>query len=189
MNENDSYVAKISEKIENISDSELKNLVTRLIDERNYLSEIVQIDPLTGLYNRRILPRIRKCSAVVMFDIDDFKDINDSLGHDAGDNVIQKIGQIIKNNTRLSDYVCRTGGDEFLIAFTDCSLEVVSSRVEKICKEITDSIELPNLHVTLSGGIASNKDNESIEELMKKADIALYKSKKEGKNRYNYYEE
>ena len=187
INENDKYVEIIKENLSKISDEKIRKLVSRLIDERNYLSNTIRIDPLTGLYNRRILNHIREFDAAVMIDIDDFKIINDAFGHDTGDIVIQRIGQIMKLNMRISDYVCRMGGDEFLIVFTDCDEYIVKSRIEKICKQVEETIKLFNISVTLSAGIAYNNDDSSIEEIITLADQALYNSKNNGKNCITLY--
>ena len=188
INENDKYVEIIIDNIEQISNLELRKLILRLIEERNYLSTTIKIDPLTGLYNRRILNHIRNHDAAVMMDIDNFKKINDTFGHDVGDTVIQKIGQILKINTRISDYVCRMGGDEFLVVFTNCDKEIITARVDKILKQIENTIVLPNLTVTSSAGIAFNDNNSSIEETVKEADEALYESKNNEKNRVSIYQ-
>ena len=82
-----------------------------------------------------ILSEIKKVTGVLMIDIDNFKSINDTYGHDAGDYAIKEVAQVIKNTTRSSDYVCRYGGDEFMIAFVDCPAQVVKERAEKICHE------------------------------------------------------
>lgn len=188
MSEDEKYIQKIVDGIEYL-DSDLKKLIYRLIDERNYLANIVNIDPLTGLYNRRFLERIRECKIALICDIDDFKTINDTYGHDVGDYVIKGISNVLRNNTRINDYVCRLGGDEFFICFTGCDYDFIYDRCEKIKKEINDSIKLPNHKVTISIGCAFNKDNESLETLMKKADEALYESKNSGKNQFTCYDE
>ena len=122
-----------------------------------------------------------------MLDLDDFKLVNDKFGHYTGDVVIRKVAQLVKANTRIYDYVCRIGGDELLIVFTNCSEEVVKSRVEKILRQIAEVIVLPDLSLSASAGMAINTDNSPIEEVIKQADAALYQSKREGKNRLTVY--
>lgn len=187
MNENEQYIETIIHKLDTIHDVELRKLILRLIDEREYLATTIKIDPLTGLYNRRILDHIRRCDAAVMIDIDNFKTINDTFGHDMGDTVIQRVAQLLKLNTRISDYVCRMGGDEFLILFTDCDESIVRLRVEKISKQVTETITLPNVPVTLSVGIATTDETTKVEEMITLADQALYDSKNNGKNRTTFY--
>ena len=185
----ESYIELLKEKIKNIDDEDLRKLIYKLIEERDYLSSVVNIDPLTGLYNRRVLERIRNCNITVMCDIDNFKEINDTYGHDVGDYVIKNIGNILRENTRINDYVCRLGGDEFFIGFTNCEYDFIFDRMEKIKNEINKRINLLNHNVTISVGIAYNKENEPLAVTMKKADEALYLSKDKGKNQVTYFEE
>ena len=180
--ENDNYIYKLIEKMNDIQDAELLSLIKRLIDERNQLSKIANIDTLTGLNNRRILSEIKKVTGVLMIDIDNFKSINDTYGHDAGDYAIKEVAQVIKNTTRSSDYVCRYGGDEFMIAFVDCPAQVVKERAEKICQEVRDNVKIQGREITISIGAVMNSDlDANLEDLITKADSALYESKKNGK--------
>ena len=118
-----------------------------------------------------------------MCDIDNFKGINDTLGHDKGDYVINRVGTILKENFRNSDYVCRLGGDEFLILISDYNnREFVLERWEKIKREISDTIVLPNSKVTISMGIAMDNNYNLLDEIIKKADESLYLAKNSGKN-------
>lgn len=185
----ENYIELLKEKTNSVEDLELRRLIYKLIDERDYLSSIVNIDPLTGLYNRRILEKIRDCNIVLMCDIDDFKGINDTYGHDVGDYVIKNIGRILRENTRLNDYVCRLGGDEFLVAFTNCEYDFIIDKIEKIKEEIDNKIKLPNHDVTISIGYVFNKENEPLTALIKKANDALYLSKNNGKNQASCYDE
>ena len=159
---NDEYLNKIMKKIEKIEDKELRELIYLLLEERNYLKKEIQIDHLTGIYNRNVLNIIDNCNVVVMCDIDNFKLINDSFGHLIGDNVIKKVANIITKNTRTNDFVCRYGGDEFLIAFSNCDVEIIRDRMEKVKEEITNSIHLPNCEVTISIGISKKDSNNDI---------------------------
>ena len=181
------YIEKLKIKLDSIDDQELKELINKLIEERNYLENVANIDPLTGLYNRRIIERIRTCSGILMCDIDNFKTINDTYGHDVGDYAIKSVANILLKNTRANDYVCRLGGDEFFVVFTNCEEEIILERCNKINREISSEIKLPDHIVTLSMGIAYNKDNESVKTLLTKADEALYISKNNGKNQASVY--
>ena len=147
-----------------------------------------RIDALTGLHNRKILPKVRDFSTVVMCDVDDFKGINDSLGHVVGDRALRSIGHSITENIRVGDVGCRFGGDEFLIIFTTNNREVIGRRLRKIVADANQEAKLPGLPITLSMGVAFKEDNESLEELMNKADQALYESKGNGKDQVTYYE-
>lgn len=187
MKEENNYIERIIEKLAKVDDVELKEMILNLIEEREYLIKTANIDLLSGLNNRRIIERIRKYEFVSMIDIDGFKTINDTYGHDIGDKIIRIIGSILKSNTRSEDFAIRYGGDEFLIIFTGGNIEVVNERMENICKEVREKINFPDFDVTLSVGIASNEYNSTLDEAIKKADAIMYYSKKSGKNRISIY--
>ncbi len=187
-NENDLYIETLKEKLKSVGDSELVELVNRLINERMYLAETVNIDPLTGLYNRRVLSNVREVGALIMCDIDDFKMVNDTFGHDTGDKVLKSVSQIIMRNVRVGDIVCRFGGDEFMIIFGTDKKDVVRNRMEKICSDVTRIIKLDDFDVTLSVGVAFNDNNFDVDTLFEMADKALYRSKGNGKNQITYYD-
>ena len=180
--EDDSYIDRLYEVRK-----EESSLVDRLVEERKYLADTVKIDPLTGLYNRRILSKIREIGTVIMCDIDYFKTINDTFGHDIGDEALKVVGSTILDNIRVGDVACRFGGDEFLIVFTTDKYEVIDNRMKKIVEDINKKIKLPDFSITLSIGVAFNEENEHLDSLMEKADIALYQSKNNGRNQISYY--
>lgn len=184
-------IKKLRKKITNIEDTELQELIFELINDNLNLQIENKIDPLTGLYNRKILEEIKLKylpATMVMCDIDDFKRINDFYGHDAGDYVIKNVGQILKRNSRKNDFVCRFGGDEFLLIFVNIhDRDLVYKRCEKIRSEITENINLPNHNVTISIGIATNHNCDEFDEIIKRADEALYESKNAGKNQITFY--
>ena len=152
-------------------------------------------DHLTGILTRKsfekavkeIWKKVRSGDEnffICMMDIDHFKKINDSYGHQTGDKVIQKISAICKGMLRDIDILGRYGGDEFIIAITDNMM----NDVEKIMERIRDTIEasvFPDITegVTVSTGISYYKDGDSMESLISRADKALYSAKKSGRNR------
>lgn len=180
--ENNNYIEKLLEKLSIMEDEELKKMILRLIEERNYLKTFANIDPLSGLNNRRLLEKIRNYEFVSMIDVDNFKTINDKYGHSIGDNVIRIISSILKNNSRSEDYIIRYGGDEFLMIFTGGTYKTITDGMNKIRKEVSEKIRIPNYNVTLSIGIVPYDVNLSLEDTIKKADELMYNSKKEGKN-------
>lgn len=162
------------------------------------LRELAHRDPLTKLYNRRYFEeaaermmalslRHQEPLCVLMLDIDDFKVVNDTYGHAAGDSVLVDIAQRINYNLRKSDIIARYGGEEFIFLLPDTSLEGAATFAEKIRGMIeTSSISIAEgkiISVTVSIGVASLKTKTlMMDELFKKADEALYIAKKSGKN-------
>lgn len=168
-----------------IDNRELRNDIERLTAERDMLLDEVYIDPLTQVYNRGLLAKICEYDIVVVCDIDNFKGINDTYGHEAGDIVLVKIAEILSDGFRSKsgDYVIRLGGDEFVIVISNCSLNNAISRLEEIKAKITNIIYAIGIDVTMSFGISIHKDNKSLNETINEADAALYTSKGNGKNR------
>lgn len=156
-------------------------------------------DPLTGLFNRRYLEEslereiglaMRKNHdvALVMFDLDHFKEFNDTFGHDAGDHVLRQVASVLRMHVRLSDIACRFGGEEFLVVLPETSQEAAIARTESIRQEIKSlSIKHKNQSlgaVTVSAGIAMFPMNgDSMEQVLNVADHALYRAKAEGRDR------
>jgi len=188
MEEKEYYIAKLEEKLPSIKDKELLDLIQKLLEERNYLSQIANIDTLTGLNNRRVLERIRDFDSVLICDIDNFKTINDSYGHSIGDKAIKGVAQVIKKSIRSADYVCRFGGDEFVVIFCNCPEDVVKKRADFIREKVKRMLRINSNPITLSIGIAKRQNLESVEETIKKADKALYEAKREGKDRVREFE-
>ena len=187
--EDNKYIERLIQRLEFVDDVELVYLVNKLIEERNELLDNINVDQLTGAYNRRILNSITDFSAVVMCDIDDFKKINDTYGHDTGDLALRIVAKELFANSRVYDYVIRFGGDEFLIIFSNCSTEIIYKRMEKIREDLTYPFRDMGLNITLSVGIAEREEEQSLAETITNADIALYKSKNNGKNTITIFDE
>lgn len=155
------------------------------------LVEKAQFDALTGLMNRdsfenKVKAKLEEGGEGYMFllDIDDFKHINDTYGHQSGDEILKKAGKCIKNSFRSKDYAARYGGDEFfMFVLSPMSDEAVQRRASVLVKEIS-SITMeghPDFKVTCSVGVVKSQ-SEGYEELLEKADKAMYKAKEDGKN-------
>lgn len=167
------------------------------------LSEQVITDPLTGLNNRRYLwdflrrdlLRARRAVlpvAAIMFDIDHFKRLNDTWGHEAGDMVLKATADVTRQNVRGSDIACRYGGEEFMVVLPEATLPVAVERAEKIRRGIEQmevSFGGKRLDtVTASFGIALFPTHANHDEaLLRAADEALYLAKKNGRNRVQVY--
>ena len=178
----DSKINRLKNKVKSTKDNELQLLINELIDERNELIKLVNIDPLTGAKNRRILEHIENFSIVVMCDLDDFKMINDTYEHKAGDQALKMVSNTISKRIRSDDVLCRYGGDEFVVVFIYCNLDTVVKRMREILDEIQCISKDNGLSISMSIGIAKRSGAETLSETISKADIAMYhsKSKKDG---------
>lgn len=170
----------------------------KMTQEKRLLAEKqAKTDIITGLLNRRAyyeiseiefkrISRHKRILSVIMFDIDDFKHINDNYGHSIGDKVLNSVGNIVKNLIRNHDYAFRMGGDEFLVLLPETNDRQAALLAERIRKEI-ENYELEEnrkLVITASFGIAQYIPSDtSIEKLTRRADEALYQAKKAGRNR------
>ncbi|WP_457601016.1 diguanylate cyclase [Hydrogenivirga sp.] len=169
----------------------------RLREELRRVKEEANIDPLTGLRNRRSFERtlseffrdFKKFGypfSVIMLDLDNFKSINDTYGHIAGDKVLKEIGNILRNYLRAKDVPARTGGEEFTIILPGITKEealMVAERLRKVIANYTIEYEDKKINPTASFGVAEvNEGVENPEDLLKIADENLYKAKRSGKN-------
>lgn len=159
---------------------------------QRYYSNLAKQDPMTGLYNRRgfeisLQERvIKKYVGFAIYDIDDFKQINDVFGHDVGDEAIIFVAKMLNKSVRDNDIVSRFGGEEFVICINADSQASIESVCERVRKSIQDSSEkIVTGGFTVSGGaiIMEAERDFTFENIIKKADELLYKAKQEGKNR------
>jgi diguanylate cyclase (GGDEF)-like protein/PAS domain S-box-containing protein len=165
------------------------------------LSEQVIRDPLTGLHNRRYLNetldrelaranREKYQLGLVMIDIDNFKEINDAHGHEAGDLVLKSLALQLTRQVRSSDLVCRLGGDEFLLVLMNASAANILRRAEQYRESFQESAVVSageEIRSTLSLGLAMFPEKGATSrELFTAADRALYESKKTGRNRVSF---
>ena len=174
-------------------------LVRRLKSLNAELERLAIIDPLTSLYNRnylklfveeKLLPLLKRKKfpiSVAMLDLDNFKRINDTYGHQKGDEVLRKWAQIIKSELRKADIPIRFGGEEVLIIFPYSKKEEAFKAVERIRKKLLEVDFGIGGRVSFSGGVAGYPDDvdsiDSLDDLIKIADERLYKAKRQGKNR------
>ncbi len=167
-----------------------------LYNEISHLRVKTQLDPLTGLPNRsgfleraqqefeRALRYGNKLSLAVA-DIDHFKLVNDRYGHKAGDTVIVEVGAMIASNLRNSDFVCRYGGEEFVMLLVETPLEKAVPVADKIREAVGNcpfAFRDKRVQVTISVGIAELEPGQSISDLVEKADVSLYAAKSAGRN-------
>lgn len=167
------------------------------VTKRLASKEFTCLDSLTKLLNRRTLERdlenewdrflrYHENFCIVLFDIDDFSDINDSLGHFEGDRILMEVATLLKNNTRKTDSVGRWGEEEFMILCPVCNIEQVAILAEKLrsnlYRMLKDGVEL-----SASFSIVQSCKTGSLEELIKRAHLGLHKAKGRGKNCVNSF--
>jgi two-component system cell cycle response regulator len=176
-----------------------KRYADRLRSNVQQSMELALTDALTGLYNRRYMEthletliekafQSQRPLGLVMVDIDHFKPINDTYGHDAGDEVLRQFASRVQASVRGIDLACRYGGEEFVIVMPDADLSVARAVGERLRRHIAAepfsvSKGAKKLDVTISVGIAMRHDGDNADTVLKRADEALYRAKRDGRNR------
>lgn len=171
---------------------------TNILREQKEESDMKAIlDELTGAYNRRffeskiedelnLAKRFRTKMSLIMFDIDHFKKINDTYGHQAGDTVLHEMGAVVRGLISSMDSLCRYGGEEFTVIMPETSLEEAAETAEKLRKAVEEHAFYGGetlINVTISLGISEYPAHGIMKEaLVEKADAALYQAKKSGRN-------
>ena len=176
--------------------------ITAAKTHQDELARQANHDSLTGLPNRNLLwdrigaacartQRYGDFAAVAFLDLDNFKVVNDSLGHTVGDHLLRAVAQRLESSLRASDTVARLGGDEFVLVLSDQKSEqLVSSELQRIVDSFSQpfSVEGKDLFVTASVGVALfPQDAKDPESLMKSAELAMYRAKDSGRNAYQLY--
>ncbi len=176
------------------------------ITDRKQSEELIKhlayYDQLTALPNRYLFhdraamaiehaSRFKEKLAILMLDLDDFKNVNDSFGHEAGDRVLQEVGRRLAAAVRKVDTVSRFGGDEFVIMLTEISDEgIVDAVARRIVENMSPDYELNGISHTMTFSIGISvypKDGKNLRDLMRNADLAMYEAKRLGHNRYQYF--
>ena len=197
--ENNNYTKRIDEK----SDDEFQTvfngfnkMLNKIQKNKSELETLANLDMLTGLYNRRyflelvnqfleMTKRENKISTILMLDIDKFKNINDTHGHNVGDQVLKGFAKVFLENNRKSDVFARFGGEEFIVFLPNLNGDDAFLVAEKIRRSIETYKEIQNINFTVSIGLC--EFHNDIEDTINKADIALYKAKENGRNRVECY--
>lgn len=177
----------------------MNNMNKKLQVANNKLKELSEKDSLTKLYNRRYFEDIieqvlkidnasKNTTSLVMFDIDDFKKINDTYGHHMGDEVLITLAKHLKQFNRKSDIIARIGGEEFLILLPNTAIEGAKIHCENLRKkiediEIVDEEKNQTIKFTVSMGLTSFKDDDTLDSVLLRVDDGLYTVKRTGKNR------
>lgn len=176
-----------------------------LLDDWNMhtLKNLAHTDELTQLYNRRQFVQLAEhrihewptpaSTCLLMFDVDHFKKINDSYGHDVGDQVLQLIAETTRKEMRHKDVLARFGGEEFIVLLSETQIQDAMLIAERIRLSIQKQMLLDHshhqIHFTVSIGVSQLKSHtQNLNELIKQADIALYRAKENGRNRVERYD-
>lgn len=171
--------------------------------EHRLLSSLKRLsykDTLTNLYNRRkqgsyleeyhhLFERYKDPYSLIMVDIDHFKEVNDTYGHPAGDTVLKEMAKILRSSTRQTDHAARWGGEEFLILCPKTTLEQAAVVAQSLRQKISAHPFTTVGHKTASFGVAQVREGESVPDLLERVDAALYRAKKEGRDRVVIAEE
>ncbi len=162
--------------------------------------ELAMMDGLTNTFNRRYMDlylrkeinrcnRYNKCFSVMLLDVDDFKKINDTYGHVTGDIVLQTMASVLKSTIREEDVLCRYGGEEFLIIMPETDADKAIALYSRIQERLYETEIYKNYKVTVSAGCSNYTAHaDNLIDLLRCADISLYKAKKAGKNQAVKYE-
>ena len=195
---------RLGEKALHASNDVLEQRLAEIQILQERLKEQAIRDPMTGLFNRRYLDTIvphelARCErekaplCVMMIDLDHFKQVNDTYGHQGGDQVLKALASLLLDSVRASDVACRYGGEEFLLLLPNMSAEHAVTRAEQwraAFEATTVNYGGTNIKATLSIGVALYPgEGASVDELTRCADLALYKAKAQGRNRVVLFSE
>ncbi len=168
--------------------------ITERVEMEIKLEELASTDYLTGLKNRFKFEelfneelirsnRYKTSLSLIMFDIDYFKKINDTFGHDIGDSALKEISRLVESHIRQSDVLARWGGEEFMVLTPEVDLDSVFALAEKLREAISDFKFSEIGHMTCSFGVSQLHENENFTSLCQRVDTALYQAKESGRNR------
>lgn len=194
-NENNRQLQQKSDLLK-AQNEQLSQAMTELQEMNEQIRELAVRDHLTGLHNRRYLSesgdalvkhldKAGQESSLLVFDVDDFKAINDTFLHAAGDAVLRHLTELLRVHTRSNDVLCRLGGDEFVVILPETSLdaaEVIAERIQVAVMDYPWSQIADGLHVGISIGATSTAAGATLDEMLFAADSAMYRAKSAGKN-------
>ena len=153
--------------------------LTKLNNRKSYNEKIKE------LVSRK--QRYQTVFSMIMYDIDDFKYINDTYGHTVGDSVLIKMSKLVKSHLRETDHIFRIGGEEFVILLTETDLENSKKVASKICKSVEENLKnITDTVITISLGVSEVNKSDTEDTMFKRVDDLLYKSKHSGKNKVSY---
>ena len=183
--------------IEVFRDDSSRNSLLNKLKEMEVMAEKALYDPLTELFNRRYISadierrldemkRYNWCFGILFIDIDHFKEVNDTRGHDVGDKVLKMVAGTLQRNARPFDIIGRWGGEEFIGVIVNVdrkNLEEIAERLRSLIESSGFVRDGGTIRVTVSVGAVLAEKGDSVDSVIKRADMLMYKSKKEGRNR------
>ena len=165
------------------------HLVQKEIEDQAYIDELTKVNNRKS-FNKRIeeyislFNRYKTPFSILMYDIDDFKKINDEFGHNIGDEVLVQMSKLVQSCIRENDHLFRIGGEEFIVLFPQTSIKQAKIVAEKIRESVENSLDTINKRkITISIGLTEVQEGDTEDIIFKRVDELLYRSKKEGKNR------
>lgn len=193
----------IAEQIQRELYLSLEQLNQELSIANTGLNKLARHDALTGLYNRRVLDEImqkessrsqrtKRGFGVAIADLDNFKLINDTYGHECGDKVLKEVSRLFLNGIRITDSVGRWGGEEFLFILTETTCQgamIVIDRIREAVEEANILCRETSIKITITIGLSFRGGGEGEEDMLSEADLALYEGKQTGKNKVVCYQE
>ncbi len=168
-------------------------------ESQQRIAKLAYYDTLTGLPNRAMLRReldavfaagSEQSRAFLFLDIDRFKDVNDTLGHSAGDELLIEVASRLQKQLRPGDVICRHGGDEFVVVLDDCDPDRAASVAERVHAALEEPTEIIGLSLPISASIGISlypRDGQDTDTLLKNADTAMYQAKAEGRARHRFF--
>ncbi len=189
-------IVELEAEIEELAKDQIHDSLTTLKTRAFFEEEArvyfdIAINAKSEINNRRRQWFGFKNVSFLFFDIDHFKSVNDTYGHDAGDKVLQAVAEVIKASVREGDTAARWGGEEIAVTLVGATERDAVNKAEDIRKQI-ENIQFgayPELKLTISIGVASAEEGSTFEDTLEKADEALYKAKHSGRNRVIAYSE
>ena len=196
----DISLSKLTQIQLKLANQRLQNQVTEISNLKELLQDQATHDSLTNLHNRRLMDEVlnqfsnksietSQPFSILVMDVDHFKLINDDHGHQAGDEILVAVGNVIKTLTRSTDFCCRFGGDEILVALQNMTADLAAKKAEEVRKEIEQlNVEIDGrlISVKTSIGVATFPDDaDTVDVLIYNADQAMYQAKASGGNQVN----
>ena len=167
--------------------------IDNLKQREDKLLEIAETDGLTGFFNKvSVAKQVREqlesvpAGSLFMIDIDDFKKVNDTYGHNAGDAVLQRIAAVLQEHVASEDEAVRWGGEEFILMCMDCPLvkaQEIAEHIREIVEHMSIEFEEHHIAVTMSFGVYQLDGDQTMDQNVKQADERLYQAKTTGRNR------